>query len=74
MFQGDWDSITARTWSGCRIVDLGALEAVGVVHVDGFPFGVKIDGGDATNAAVAVAAAAADGCGVKISTAACDLN
>jgi len=37
-----------------RVVDLGALELVGVVDVEGFPFGVEIDGGDC-GFAVAVA-------------------
>src|SRR5882762_4992182 len=37
-----------------RVVDLGALEFVGVVDVEGLPFGVEIDGGDG-GFAVAVA-------------------
>src|SRR5258708_36258231 len=37
-----------------RVVDLGALEFVGVVDVEGFPFGVEVDGGDG-GFAVAVA-------------------
>src|SRR5882762_7023052 len=37
-----------------RVVDLGALEFVGVVDVEGLPFGVEIDGGD-SGFAVAVA-------------------
>src|SRR5882672_10949833 len=37
-----------------RVVDLGALEFVGIVDVQGLPFGIKIDGGDG-GFAVAVA-------------------
>src|SRR5712664_68959 len=37
-----------------RVVDLSALELVGIVDVEGLPFGVEVDGGD-SGFAVAVA-------------------
>src|SRR5215469_453233 len=45
--QRDGFGMTTKNTLRGGVVDLGALEAVGVVHVDRFPFGVKIDGGEA---------------------------
>src|SRR5208337_4511817 len=47
--------------SSLRIIDLGALELVGVIDVDGFPCGEEVEGAEAFAVAVAGVLDAAEG-------------